>query len=97
MPTKKGKSKPGKAKKASNKSRRTRAAGGIGRSKRAGGARGTGSSRKSGGRKKAAGRLRRTEAGPVWIGSSPAPVVRPDQEPGDKKAGDGGSGKVVIL
>ena len=97
MPTKRGKSKPAKARKTSNKSRRTRAAGGKGQSKRAGAARKTGSSRNSGGRKKPAGRLRRTEAGPVWIGSSPDPVARPTEEPGDKKAGDGESGRVVLL
>jgi hypothetical protein len=96
MPTKKGKSKPAKARKTSNKSRRTRAAGGKGQSKRAGAARKTGASRAGGGRKKPAGRLRRTEAGPVWIGSSPEPVVRPTEEPGEKKAGDVGD-RVVIL
>lgn len=97
MPTKKGKSKPAKARKTSNKSRRTRAAGGKGQSKRAGAARKTGASRNSGGRKKPAGRLRRTEAGPVWIGSSPDPVISPADEPGNKKATDGGSDRVVIL
>ena len=97
MPTKKGKRKPAKAKKASNKSRRTRAAGGIGQSKRAGGSRGTGASNRSGGRKRSAGGLRRTEAGPVWIGTSPTPLARPAEEPGDKKAADGESGRVVIL
>jgi hypothetical protein len=98
MPTKKGKSKPAKARKTSNKSRRTGAAGGKGRSKRAGAARKTGASRGSGGRKKPAGRLRRTEAGPVWNGTSPEPVVRPTEEPGDRKATDGGgSDRVVIL
>ena len=96
MPTKKGKSKPAKAKKASNKSRRTRAAGGIGQSKRAGSARQTGASRNSGGRKKAPAGMRRTEAGPVWIGSSPAPVARPAQEPGGKKVGDGATGRVIL-
>jgi hypothetical protein len=98
MPTKKGKSKPAKARKTSTKSRRTRAAGGKGQSKRAGAARKTGSPRNSGGRKKPAGRLRRTEAGPVWIGSSPEPVISPTDEPGNKKATDGGgSDRVVIL
>jgi hypothetical protein len=87
MPTKKGKSKPAKAKKTSNKLRKTRPAAGKRPAKRAGAAR----------KKKPAGRLRRTEAGPVWIGSSPAPIVRPDRETGDQKAGDGGSGRVVIL
>ena len=96
MPTKKGKSKPAKARKTSNKSRRTRAAGGKGRSKRAGTTRKAGASRAGGGRKKPAGRLRRTEAGPVWIGSSPEPVIRPTEEPGEKKAGDVGD-RVVIL
>ena len=96
MPTKKGKSKPAKARKTSSKSRRTTAAGGKGRSKRAGAARKTVASRTSG-RKKPAGRLRRTEAGPVWIGTSPEPIIRPTEEPGDKKAGDGESGRVVIL
>jgi hypothetical protein len=85
MPTKKGKSKPAKARKASNKIRRTRAAsGGPNRSKRASSKRtGTG--------------LRRTEAGPVWIGSSPAPISPPAGQPGDTKAGTGGSDRVVIL
>jgi hypothetical protein len=87
MPTKKGKSKPAKARKTSNKARRTRTGVAKGKTKRAGGARKT----------KPAGRLKRTEAGPVWIGSSPAPVIRPDQEPGDKKAGDGESGRVLLL
>ena len=95
MPTKKGKSKPAKAKKASNKTRRTRAAGGAGTSKRAGGSRGTGASNRSGGRKRAAGKLRRTEAGPVWIGSSPKPVNLPAEDRGDRKAS--GGERVVIL
>ncbi len=97
MPTKKGKSKPAKLKKASNKSRRTRAAGGTGQSARAGGARGTGASRTAGGRKKDAGRLRKTEAGSVFIGTTPVPPGRLAEDRGNKKAGDGGSGKVVIL
>ena len=97
MPTKKGKSKPAKAKKASNKMRRTRAAGGKGKSKRAGGARKTGASARSGGRRKAAGKLRRTEAGPVWIGSSPAPVNLPAEDPGSSKATGSGSDRVRIL
>ena len=85
MPTKKGKSKPAKARTTSNKMRRTRAAtGGASRSKRAG------SKRKGTG-------VRRTEAGPVWIGSSPAPISAPAGEPGDTKAGTGESDRVVIL
>ena len=88
MPTKKGKSKPAKARKTSNKMRRSTGAGGKRPAKRSAGA-----ARK----KKPAGRLKRTEAGPVWIGSSPAPIIRPDQEPGDRKAGDGGSERVSIL
>ena len=97
MPTKKGKSKPAKAKKASNKQRRTRVAG-TGQSKRAGGSRGTGASARSGGKKRGAGKLRRTEAGPVWIGSSPAPVNLPAEDPGSNKATDGGgSDRVRIL
>jgi hypothetical protein len=95
MPTKKGKSKPAKAKKASNQQRRTRAAGGKGESKRAGGSRGTGASATSGGRKKAAGKLRRTEAGPVWIGTSPTPAKAPGGDKGGQKAG--GGERVVIL
>ena len=94
MPTKKGKSKPAKAKKASSKGRRTRAAGGKGRSKRAGGSRKTGGSARSGGRKRAAGKLRRTEAGPVWIGKS-QPVTLPTETPGERKAT--GGERVVIL
>jgi hypothetical protein len=98
MPTKKGKSKPAKARKTSNKTRRTVAAGGgPNRSKRAGGGRGTGASARSGGRKRAAPGMRRTEAGPVWIGSSPAPLSPPTGEPGDNKAGTGESDRVVIL
>ena len=95
MPTKKGKSKPAKAKKTSNKSRRTRAAGGQGQSKRAGASRQTGVNPTSGGRKKAAGRLRKTEAGPVWIGSSPTPAKAPGEDKGGQKAG--GGERVVIL
>jgi hypothetical protein len=94
MPTKKGKRTPAKAKKASKKSRGTRAAAG---SKRAGGARKPGASSRSAGRKRAVSGIRRTEAGPVWIGSSPTPLARPTDEPGDKKAADGESGRVVIL
>jgi hypothetical protein len=94
MPTKKGKSKPAKAKKASNKGRRTKVAGGAGTSKRAGGSRGTGASARSGGRKKAAGKLKRTEAGPVWIGKS-KPISLPTETPGDRKAT--GGERVVIL
>jgi hypothetical protein len=97
MPTKKGKSKPAKAKKTSNKQRRTRV-GGAGKSKRAGASRGTGASKTSGGRKRSAGKLRRTEAGPVWIGSSPAPVNLPAEDPGSSKATTGGgSDRVRIL
>jgi len=94
MPTKKGKSKPAKAKKASNQKRRTRAAGATGKSKRAGSARRTGAAAGSGGRKRAAGKLRRTEAGPVWIGKS-QPISLPTQTPGDRKAS--GGERVVIL
>jgi hypothetical protein len=90
MPTKKGKSKPAKAKKASNTTRKARPAGGKRPAKRAAGA------ARSGGRKKSAGRLRRTEAGPVWIGSSPAPIVRPTEEPGSRKVNDGGSGRIAL-
>ena len=97
MPTKKGKSKPAKAKKASNKTRRTRATGAKGTSKRAGGTRKTGAAARSGGRKRAAGRLRRTEAGPVWIGSSPAPINLPAEDPGSTKATGSGSDRVRIL
>ena len=96
MPTKKGKSKPAKASKASNKSRRTGAAAAKGQSKRAGGARRTGASAKSGGRKKAAGRLRRTEAGPVWVATNPTPTRGPAEDRGGQKAGGGGD-RVVIL
>src|SRR5687767_9844647 len=97
MPTKKGKSKPAKAKKASSKQRRTRV-GGTGKSKRAGGSRGTGASKRSGARKRSGGKLRRTEAGPVWIGSSPAPVNLPAEDPGSNKATDGaGTDRVRIL
>ena len=97
MPTKKGKSKPGKAKKASNKQRRTRV-GGTGKTKRAGASRGAGATKRSSGRKRTAGKLRRTEAGPVWIGSSPAPVNLPAEDPGSSKATTGGgSDRVRIL
>ena len=109
MPTKKGKSKPSKAKKASNTMRRTKTAGGANTSKRAGAARKTGASARktgasarktsasarSGGRKRAAGKLKRTEAGSVWIGSSPAPIDRPTEERGDRKAGDTGSVRIL--
>lgn len=97
MPTKRGKSKPAKARKTSNKMRRSRAAGGKGKSVRAGGARKTGASTRSGGKKRSAGRLKRTEAGPVWIGSSPNPIGLPTEERGDRKAGDGGTERAVIL
>ena len=97
MPTKKGKSKPAKAKKTSSKARRTRV-GGKGSSKRAGAKRGTGAATRTGGRKRAAGKLRRTEAGPVWIGSSPAPVNLPPEDPGSNKATtDSGAERVRIL
>ena len=96
MPTKKGKSKPAKAKKASSTMRRSGAAGGAGKSKRAGGARKTGAAAKSGGRKKAIGKLRKTDAGPVWIGSTPRPVNLPTEDPGARKATKG-SERVVIL
>jgi hypothetical protein len=98
MPTTKGKSKAGKAKKASNKSRRVAPTSRAGKArgdapgkktKRTTGTRATGSRRQGG-------KLKRTEAGPVWIGSSPAPINRPAEERGDQKAG-GGSGRVVIL
>ena len=95
MPTKKGKSKPSSAKKAGNKGRRTKTAGRASTSKRAGAARKTGAKARGGARKRAAGKLKRTEAGPVWIGSSPAPIDRPAEERGDQKAG--GSGSVRIL
>jgi hypothetical protein len=87
MPTKKGKRKPAKAKKTSNKLRKTRPAAGKRPAKRAGAAR----------KKRPAGRLRRTEAGPVWIGSSPAPVNLPAEDPGSHKATDGGADRVRIL
>lgn len=90
MPTKKGKSKPGKAKKASNKTRRSA----TGKAKPAGTTRKA--SRKGAGRKKPGGKLRRTEAGPVWIGSSPKPVNLPTEDPGARKATKG-SERVVIL
>ena len=94
MPTKKGKSKPAKAKKTSNKLRRT---GGVGKTKRAGASR-TASASKRGGKKRAGGKLRRTEAGPVWIGSSPTPVNLPAEDPGSSKATTGGgSDRVRIL
>jgi hypothetical protein len=90
MPTKKGKSKPAKARKTSNKMRRSRTGGAIGKSRRAGT---TARTRK----KRPATGMQRTEAGPVWIGSSPAPVARPAEDLGAKKVGDEGSDRVVIL
>ena len=95
MPTKKGKSKPAKAAKTSNKARRTRAAGGQGQSKRAGASRKTGANPTSGGRKKDAGRLRKTEAGPVFISTNPSPARTPGEDKGGQKAG--GGERVVIL
>lgn len=97
MPTKKGKSKPAKARKTSNKMRRGRPAGGKGKSARVGGVRKAGAARRGTARKRSAGKLKRTEAGPVWIGSSPTPVARPTEERGDQKAGDGRLDRVVIL
>ena len=91
MPTKKGKSKPAKAKKASNATRRTRTGTAKGKAttkKRAG------TAAKGGVRKKAAGKLRRTEAGPVWIGKS-NPLMGTGQDKGGEKAG--GGERVVIL
>lgn len=111
MPTKKGKSKPAKAKKASNKMRRDHPVGGAVGARGVGKTRGgrsnnsrrttgpartkTGAAPKAGGRRKAAGRLRKTEAGPVWIGSSPAPRKAPGEDKGAQKAG--GGERVVIL
>jgi hypothetical protein len=91
MPTKKGKSKPAKAKKASNTKRRTRTGAAKGKTttkKRAG------TAAKGGVRKKATGKLRRTEAGPVWIGKS-QPISIQTGTPGDQKAS--GGERVVIL
>ena len=90
MPTKKGKSKPAKARKTSNKARRGRVTTARKTTKKAAGA-----SARGAGRKRGAGKLRRTEAGPVWIGSSPAPVNIPTTDPGGQKASGGQS--VVIL
>lgn len=95
MPTKKGKSKPGKARKASNKGRRTRV-GGTGQSRRA--TRKAGSSRKPGTAGKS-GRARRATPGrrigkPI---TAPPPITVPSEERGDTKAGGGESGRVVIL
>ena len=92
MPTKKGKSKPAKAKKVSNKTRRSA----TGKSKPAGTAKKSAAG-KSAGRRKAAGKLRRTEAGPVWIGSSPAPVNLPREDPGSNKVTGAGSERVRIM
>ena len=92
MPTKKGKSKPAKAKKASNATRRTRTGGAKGKTKTK--TKRAGTAAKGGVRKKAAGRLRRTEAGPVWIGKS-QPISVPTGTPGDQKAS--GGERVVIL
>ena len=98
MPTTKGKSKAGKAKKASNKSRRVAPTSRAGKAR--GGAPGKKTKRTTGtratGSRRSGGKLKRTEAGPVWIGSSPAPIDKPVEERGDQKAG-GGSGRVVIL
>ena len=92
MPTSKGKSKAGKAKKASNKTRRVAPTSRAGKAR--GGAPGKKTKRATGAR--SGGKLKRTEAGPVWIGSSPAPISKPAEERGDQKAGSG-SGRVVIL
>jgi|RhiMethySRZTD1v2_1073278.scaffolds.fasta_scaffold490351_2 hypothetical protein len=89
MPTKKGKSKPAKARKTANKARRGRVTTARKTTKKAA----TPARRVA--RKRGAGKLRRTEAGPVWIGSSPAPVNIPTNNPGGQKASDGQS--VVIL
>ena len=98
MPTTKGKSKAGKAKKTSNKTRRVGPTSRAGKAR--GGAPGKKNTRTTGKRapssRRAGGKLKRTEAGPVWIGSSPAPINKPAEERGDQKAG-GGSGRVVIL
>jgi hypothetical protein len=99
MPTKKGKSKPAKARKATNKMRRSRAGSVIGASKRAR----TTARKKSaapprtGTRPRGSGKVKRTEAGPVFIGGSPEPVARPTEERGGRKAGDSGAGSVRIL
>jgi hypothetical protein len=97
MPTKKGKSKPAKARKTTNKMRRSRAVGKVGASKRTAGPKKKSASTRASTTKRSAGRLKRTEAGSVWIGSSPAPVARPTEERGDRKVGDVGSGSVRIL
>ena len=100
MPTKKGKSKPAKANKVSNKTRR----GATGKAKPAGTTRKSAAAGKSSARKKPAGRkkattgkLRRTEAGPVWIGSSPAPINLPREDPGSNKVTGAGSERVRIM
>ena len=89
MPTKKGKGKAAKAKKASSKMRRGRATTARKTSKKAA------TPARRGARKRGAGKLRRTEAGPVWIGSIPAPVNIPTNDPGGQKSSGGQS--VVIL
>jgi hypothetical protein len=97
MPTKKGKSKPAKARKTGNKMRRSRTVGHAGASKRTAGPKRKPASTRAGATKRSAGGLKRTEAGSVWIGSSPAPVTRPTEERGDRKVGDVGLGSVRIL
>lgn len=92
MATKKGKSKPAKAKKTASEARRSAA----GKSKRKINARPIRSTKRVGAKKRASGRLRRTEAGPVWIGNAAKPVNLPSDDRGSNKA-TGHSERVVIL
>lgn len=92
MSMKKGKGKPVKVKKASSTARR-----GAAKSKRtAPTKRPTRAAKRLGGKKRATGKLRRTEAGPVWIGNTAKPVNLSSDDRGSNKA-TGDSPRVVLL
>lgn len=98
MPTKKGKAKPAKAKKASNKMRRDHPVGGavgargVGKTR---GGRSNNSRRTTGPRRTKTGALPTARATPGTAIKPPPPLDRPAEERGDTKAG--GGERVTIL
>ncbi len=88
MPTKKGSTKAGKQKKTGATSRRAKPSARPGASAMRG-------SGRAGGKREPAARAARATNAP--IGSSPPPIDRPSQEPGQHKAGDEGGERVRIL